>query len=110
MWQEISQQTSGYKLAGLTQDYGSRLVYWGWLSITPWPTLGDLNYHQDLRGAQGDFEKQFEKIALKKELFVVTDFEELDKQPLLKEKLEQFPVFAMGAGYMIYDLSAGSTH
>jgi hypothetical protein len=104
MWQEIGQVTEGYNLAGLTQDYGSRLAYWGWLPITSWPTFGDLNYHQDLRGAQDDFEKQFEQLALKKELFIVTDFDELDRQPLLKQKLTLFPVFAQGDGYVIYDL------
>jgi hypothetical protein len=104
MWQEISEITGEYNLAGLTQDYGSRLAYWGWLPITSWPTFGDLNYHQDLRGAQNDFEKQFEQLALRKDLFLVTDFEELERQPLLMEKLTQFPIFAQGDGYIIYDL------
>jgi hypothetical protein len=110
MWQEISQQTRGYKLAGLTQDYGTRLVYWGWLAVTSWPTVGDLNYHHDLRGAQIDFEKQFNELALKKELFIVTDFEELNKQPLLKERLLEYKIFMAGDGYVIYDLDSGDTH
>jgi hypothetical protein len=104
MWQEIGEATKGYNLAGLTQDYGSRLAYWGWLPITSWPTSGDLNYHQDLRGAQDDFEKQFEQLALKKDLFLVTNFEELERQPLLMEKLTQFPIFTQGDGYIVYDL------
>jgi hypothetical protein len=105
MWQEIAETAEGYNLAGLTQDYGSRLAYWGWLPLTSWPTFGDLNYHHDLRGAQNDFEEQFEELALKKDLFIVTDFEELDRQPFLKEKLAQFPVFDQGEKYIIYDLS-----
>jgi hypothetical protein len=104
MWQEIGQVTEGYNLAGLTQDYGSRLAYWGWLPMTSWPTFGDLNYHQDLRGAQDDFEKQFEQLAMRKDLFIVTDFDELDRQPFLEQKLSQFPVFEQGDGYIIYDL------
>jgi hypothetical protein len=104
MWREISTKTKGYNLAGLTQDYGTRLAYWGWLPITSWPTFGDLNYHQDLRGAENDFEEQFEALALKKDLFIVTDFEELDRQPLLKQKLTQFSVFAQGENYIIYAL------
>jgi hypothetical protein len=104
MWREIGEISGEYNLAGLTQDYGSRLSYWGWLPITSWPTFGDLNYHQDLRGAQDDFEKQFEQLALRKDLFLVTDFEELERQPLLMEKLTQFPIFAQGDGYIIYDL------
>jgi hypothetical protein len=104
MWQQIAETTRDYNLAGLTQDYGSRLAYWGWRSITPWPTYGDLNYHDDLRGAQTDFEKQFEELALKKDLFLVTDFDELDRQPFLKDKLAGYPIFAQGDGYIIYDL------
>jgi hypothetical protein len=104
MWQQIAETTRGYNLAGLTQDYGSRLAYWGWRSITPWPTYGDLNYHEDLRGAQMDFEKQFEELALKKDLFLVTDFDELNRQPFLEAKLAGYPVFAQGDGYIIYDL------
>jgi 4-amino-4-deoxy-L-arabinose transferase-like glycosyltransferase len=104
VWQEIGQKADGYNLAGLTQDYGSRLAYWGWLFVTPWPTLGDVNYHSDLRGAQGDFEEQFNDLALKKDLFIVTDFEELYRQPFLKEKLSQFPIFAQGNGYIIYEI------
>ncbi len=104
MWAEISQKVDGYNLAGLTQDYGSRMAYWGWRNITSWPTYGDLLYHDDLRGAQRDFENQFANIAAKKDLFVVTDFTDLKRQPFLKEKLEQYPIFAEGDGYIIYDL------
>ncbi|MEK6753482.1 MAG: glycosyltransferase family 39 protein [Chloroflexota bacterium] len=104
MWAEIGQKVDGYNLAGLTQDYGSRMAYWGWRNITSWPTYGDLLYHDDLRGAQRDFENQFAEIASKKDLFIVTDFTDLDRQPFLKTKLEQHPIFAEGAGYVIYDL------
>lgn len=104
MWQTIGEITKGYNLAGLTQDYGARLAYWGWASSSAWPTFGDLNYHQGLRGAQMDFEKQFAEVAAKKDLFIVTDFTELSLQPLLKERLESFPIFAQGDGYLIYNL------
>jgi hypothetical protein len=110
MWAEISQKIGDKNVAGLTQDYGSRLAYWGWKDITSWPTSGDLNYHVDLRGAQRDFEQQFESIAAKKELFLVTDFVELKLQPSLKEKLSGYPIFAEGDGYVIYDLASGVLH
>ena len=105
MWAEISGELGDSKTVGLTQDYGSRLAYWGWKGITSWPTYGDLIYHDDLRGeGQRDFEKQFDELSLKKDLFIVTDFEELDRQPFLKEKLAQLPVFAQGDDYIIYSL------
>ncbi|MBL8080067.1 MAG: glycosyltransferase family 39 protein [Anaerolineales bacterium] len=104
MWAEIGEKTSGHNLAGLTQDYGSRLAYWGWLSVTPWPTFGDLNYHNNMRGAKDDFEKQFEELTLKKDLFIVTDFVELGRQPLLKNRLSQYLIFAQNEKYVIYSL------
>lgn len=108
MWAEISQKVDGYNLAGLTQDYGSRMAYWGWRNITSWPTYGDLIYHDKLRSIQPDFEEQFANIASKKDLFVVTDFNDLDRQPFLKHKLDGYPIFAEGEGYVIYDLRNGS--
>jgi hypothetical protein len=105
LWMEISSKVGDHKLAGLTQDYGARLAYWGWKSLTAWPTAGDLNYHAGLRGAQGDFEERFEDLALKKDLFIVTDFDELDRQPFLKGKLEEYSIFAQEDDYVVYDLS-----
>ncbi len=105
MWIEISDKVGDHNLAGLTQDYGARLAYWGWKSLTAWPTSGDLNYHVGLRGARDDFEEQFESLALKKDLFIVTDFDELNRQPFLKEKLKGYSIFAEGDGYLIYDLN-----
>jgi hypothetical protein len=106
MWAEIGEKIGDRNTIGLTQDYGSRLSYWGWKSITSWPTSGDFLYHVDLRGAQNDFEIRFKNSTAKKELFVVTDFEELSRQPLLKEKLARYPVFAQNDGYIIYDLAS----
>jgi hypothetical protein len=110
MWAEISEKIGDKNVVGLTQDYGSRLAYWGWKSITSWQTYGDLIYHDDLRGAQNDFEQQFESVASKKELFIVTDFNELDRQPSLKEKLSGYPIFAEGDGYVIFDLASTDSH
>ena len=103
MWAEIGAKTDGYNLAGLTQDYGARMAYWGWRNITAWPTSGDLIY-SDTRGTGRDFEGFFNDTVLKKDLFLVTDFDDLDRQPFLKEKLETHPVFAEGDGYVIYNL------
>lgn len=105
MWAEISEKIGDKNAAGLTQDYGSRLAYWGWKSITSWPTYGDLLYHDDLRGAQRNFEQQFANIAFKKDLFLVTDFNELNRQPSLKEKISGYSIFAESDGYILFDLA-----
>jgi len=106
MWAEIGEKIDDRNTIGLIQDYGTRLSYWGWKSITSWPTSGDFLYHVDLRGAQNDFEIRFKDSTAKKELFVVTDFDELNRQPLLKEKLHGYPIFAENDGYIIYDLAS----
>jgi len=105
MWMEISNTVGDRKLAGLTGDYGAGFTYWGWKSLTPWPTSGDIHYHVGMRNAQDDFEAQFEELALQRDLFVVTDSEDLQKQPFLAERLMDYSVFAQGNGYIIYDIS-----
>ncbi|MCL4268282.1 MAG: glycosyltransferase family 39 protein [Anaerolineales bacterium] len=103
MWAEISHVTDGYNLAGLTQDYGARVAYFGWRTITSWPAYGDLLYSTE-RGGSRDLEEQFAEITAKKDLFLVTDFNDLARQPLLKAKLESYPIFADGDGYVVYNL------
>lgn len=101
MWAEIHAITDGYNLAGLTQDYGARMAYWGWQNLASWPTSGDLRYANE-RGGSQDLEEQFAEIAAKKDLFLVTDFDDFNRQTYLKEKLDAYPVFAQGNGYVIY--------
>jgi hypothetical protein len=110
MWAEISKLIGDKNVIGLTQDYGSRLAYWGWKNPTSWPTYGDLVYHADLRGAKNDFEQSFAVTASKKDLFLVTDFDELKRQPLLKEKLLGYSISAEGDGYVIFDLTSTDSH
>ncbi len=104
MWAEIKAVTGDLSLAGLTEDYGMRVSYWGTRYITVWPSYGDLLYSQTRSGAQAEFDKQFEQIAGKKDLFIVTDFEDLARQPFLTAALKNYPVFAQGDGYIIYEL------
>ena len=104
MWVEIHSLTADYNLGGLTQDYGARMAYWGWQNLTSWPSYGDLLYGKERGSAQKDFEDQWNELMPKKELFLVTDFKDLDLQPFLKAKLSTYPIFAQGDGYVIYQL------
>lgn len=110
MWAEIGELIGGRSVVALTQDYGSSLAYWGWMNPVPWQTYGDTVYHADMRGSQNKFESTFADLASKKDLFLVTDFDELNRQPLLKEKLSGIPIFAEGDGYVIYDLTSTDLH
>ncbi|HEX2997004.1 MAG TPA: glycosyltransferase family 39 protein [Anaerolineales bacterium] len=105
MWAEIGGQfSSGASVVALTQDYGSRLEYWGGRRFQTWPYLGDAGY-ANLRGADASFDAFFDKHAAKKDYFLVTDLEEFDRQSQLKERLlSSYPVYREGNGYLIFDL------
>jgi hypothetical protein len=87
----------------LTQDYGSRLEYYGLTAAEIWPTVDDIA-HQILRRDGKAFNAAFRKEVRNKRYFLVTDFPELKKQPNLNARLQRFPVFAEGEGYIIYQL------
>ena len=105
MWTEIGGQfDEGARVIALTQDYGSRLEYWGWRESANWPYLGDAGF-TNIRGGVFSFEDLFNRYSSKMSYFLVTDFDEFDRQPELKERLFSFyPVSSQGDGYLIFDL------
>jgi hypothetical protein len=104
MWAEIGELLDYESTAiALTQDYGSRLEYFGWTGSTNWPASGDI-YATYLRGGKFEFEDAFPRIVRNKTFFLVTDFDELNKQPELKAKLSTYPVYAEDEGYIMYQL------
>jgi hypothetical protein len=110
MWAEIGNVLDhGNRVAALTQDYGVRLAYWGWQNAAIWPNSGDLDYHA-ARGAEFMFQQAFATMTRGKTQFLVTDFDELARQPQLKQQLDRFSVFARGDGYIIFDLDLPSTY
>jgi hypothetical protein len=104
-WAEIGEQFHhSTRVIALTQDYGSRLEYWGWRRFSNWPYSGDTAY-ANIRGGVFTFDDLFERYSAKMSYFLVTDFEEFNRQPQLKERLFTFyPVYAEGDGYLIFDL------
>ncbi|MGZ9226900.1 MAG: ArnT family glycosyltransferase, partial [Anaerolineales bacterium] len=90
MWAEISERIGeGTSVIALTQNYGSRLEYWGLRGSDAWPFVGDAGY-TDVRGGVISFDELFDRRASKMTYFLVTDFDELNRQPELKERLFRF--------------------
>jgi hypothetical protein len=104
-WAEIGAQFDDEeRVIALTQDYGSRLEYWGWRSFATWPYVGDAGY-ANIRAGVFTFDDLFNRYSSKMSYFLVTDFEEFDKQSQLKERLfNSYPVYLEGDGYLIFDL------
>jgi hypothetical protein len=106
MWHEIGERLEhGPNVVALTQDYGSRLAFWGWQNSIIWPNSGDTDY-REARGGSIEFEELFVKLTLGNTYFLVTDFDELERQSALKERLGAYAILARGDGYVIYDLEA----
>jgi hypothetical protein len=105
-WQDLGQKL-GYDSAviGLTHDYGNRLAYYGWLTPQIWLPSGHLNY-RELKGKPPiEVQKWFETKTGNMDYFLVTMLNQLNKQPELKELLnENFSVYSAGDGYVIFDL------
>jgi hypothetical protein len=105
-WSEIaSYLPQDGKIIALTQDYGYRLMYYGWRKVILWPNRGEIKL-SDLRGSSKEFEEYFAKRTQDVRYFLITAFNQYDDQPALKDMLTQhYPVVVQTQGYLIFDLS-----
>lgn len=105
-WEKVASYlpTDG-KIIGLTQDYGYRLMYYGWRKVALWPNRGEQKLNT-LRGNSREFDQFFQQRVEGRNYFLITAFNQLNDQPDLKEFLAAtYPVAAEGQGYLIYDLT-----
>lgn len=105
-WENLGAKLEGSSVMGLTQDYGYRLAYWGWVNSENWMYSGDFVY-RELAGQEfDDIKGMFEERIAGKDYFVVTMFAELDSQPVVKELLySNYAIFEEGDEYVIFDLN-----
>jgi len=94
-------------VVGITQDYGARMEYYGWITPANWLTAAEFDLRRSA-GQQFDLPALFNEMTAGKQFFLVTLPEELALQPEVKQLLESsYPLFAEGPGYQIYDLRGG---
>jgi 4-amino-4-deoxy-L-arabinose transferase-like glycosyltransferase len=102
-WSEVGEAfPADAKVIALTQDYGYRLMLYGWRKVDLWPIATELSA---TRNPDKDNAAQFDEITAGEDYFLVTAFGQLDKQPALKKILEAYPVAVEGDGYILYDLT-----
>jgi hypothetical protein len=102
IWSEIGKTIpENARVIGLTQDYGFRLMLWGWRKVAQWPVASDL---ARIRGSDTNAAAHFETLAMGQDYFLVTAFGQFQKQPALKEILSGYPIAAEGDGFVLYDL------
>lgn len=101
-WAQVAEQIPPEaNVIGLTQDYGYRLMLFGWRKISLYPYSTDL---AEIRNGKTDFSAKFDELTESKDFFLVTSFNQLEKQPALKKILDEYPIAAAGDGYVLYDL------
>jgi 4-amino-4-deoxy-L-arabinose transferase-like glycosyltransferase len=88
-------------LIGLTQDYGYRLMYYGWRKITLWPYVNGLTA---VKGTSVNAQAKFSELVAGRDYFLVSASNQLDAQPELKKILDAYTVTAQGEGFVLYDL------
>jgi hypothetical protein len=89
----------------LSGDYGNRLAYFGWVDAVEWMSTADVTMREEAGQAAPDFSTEFTQNTAGMDLFVITSLDELDRQPELKNLLSRnYPVFAQGEGYIIFNL------
>lgn len=103
-WNQVGEAfPADAKVIALTQDYGYRLMMYGWRKVDLWPLATELSAE---RNPDKDTAAQFDELTEGKDYFLVTAFGQLDRQPGLKNILGTYPIAVQGDGYMLYDLRA----
>lgn len=108
-WVDLSKKLpNDGKYVGLLADYSTRMIYYGWRFVGQYPFSYDLDMAV-MGGKSFDFEKQGMEFFRSKtdgyDYFLITELEELDRQPYLNAILTNyFPVVAMEKDYILYDL------
>jgi len=89
-WRNVSEAIPvDAQAVGLTQDYGFRLMYYGWRKISLWPVGGKID--------------NFDKEVGDADYFIITAKNQLNND-LANYLEDNFPIHAKGIGYQIYDL------
>ena len=104
-WQELgSRLGQQVRVVALSQDYGYRLAYWGWISPLNWMSSDDINIRL-AAGQKFDFDDYFDSLTQNKDYFLITDQEQLIQQPLLQQKLATgYSLIEKTDRYLLYDL------
>jgi 4-amino-4-deoxy-L-arabinose transferase-like glycosyltransferase len=94
------------KIIVLSQDYGNRIAYYGWISPRPWkspPSSAiDDPYPEDLE----NFSQYFEDYTAGFDYFIITRLRNFRSRDYLAAYLQDnYPVHREGGGYLIFSLS-----
>ena len=104
-WQTLGEELGHEaRIVALSEDYGYRLAYWGWISPTNWMNTEDIRLRKEA-GQTFDFERYFNTTIQDKDYFVITLLNELEKQPQLNDHLcSHFKIIKQSDRLIVFDL------
>lgn len=96
----------GSKVVALTQQYGYPLSYYGWKRVNLWPVTGELALAEARGVDERPFDTQWAQYTEGMDLFLVTTYNQLERQPELRDRLYTgYEIFEERPGaYIIFDL------
>lgn len=101
-WENMAEAIpANANLIGLTQDYGYRLMYYGWRKIVLWPYVNGLT---EVKGTSVNAQAKFSELVAGRDYFLVSASNQLDAQAGLQKILDGYTITAQGDGFVLYDL------
>ena len=92
------------KVVTLSQDYGNRIAYFGWIRPLPWNIGRNIDQAPHIKEID-PFEEYFREFTTGYDYFVITNINEFHRQEQLHDILyENFDIFEEGGGYIIFNL------
>ncbi|MEN8240987.1 MAG: glycosyltransferase family 39 protein [Chloroflexota bacterium] len=95
------------RIIGLSDDYETSFTFYNFLRAEHWPTLGDMNF-RELQGGEEQAFEQLWQITEDAAYFVVSDFAQLEKQPILEQRLSGFPILYESDSIRLYTIGMPS--
>jgi hypothetical protein len=94
------------KVVALSQDYGNRIAYFGWIKPKDWRIRKNIDQAPILNSEMDPFEEYFRDYTAGFDYFIITRIKEFQRQEQLHDLLyENFDIFEEGGGYIIFDLN-----
>lgn len=94
------------KVIALSQDYGNRIAYFGWIKPKPWKIGGNIDQTSNLESEMVLFEEYFREFIEGYDFFVITRITVFNRQELLHDTLFQnFEIHEQDTGYIIFNLN-----
>jgi hypothetical protein len=94
------------RVIALSQDYGFRLAYYGWIVVQPYQGIEKFVYDPawDM-DTSGNDSRLFAAMMSKYDVFIITRMQDFREDPFLSQELNtHYRVLQEGGGYRIYDL------